>query len=359
MDQAPFLSICLPRGKSVRIDANLISYNLNDMVAYTRAAEAMGFDGIWTAETRSDPFLPLVLAAEHSRRMNLGTAIAVAFPRSPAILAYIAWDLARYSRGRFILGLGSQVRGHIERRFGVKWEKPIQKMRETVLAIRAFWDCWQHGTKLNFKGEFHRFNLMTPFFSPGAHDYPDIPIYVSAINRLMLQVAGEVCDGVLLHVLHTVPYLKEFALPQLQVGLDRSGRTREQLSLATSVFVIPNDDPKLAASAEAYVRSQLSFYMSTPAYKVVLELHGWGALSERLGRMARGGEWNEMPAHISDEILEACAVTGSWAELPCKIQRKYGDLLDRVSYYLPYVPGEHDEGWRRTVEGFRQLNQGS
>lgn len=340
----------------MKIDANLISHDLNEMAAYTRAAEAIGFDGIWTAETQSDPFLPLVLAAEHSQRMTLGTAIAVAFPRSPATLAYIAWDLARYSQGRFILGLGSQVRGHVERRFGVKWEKPTQKMRETVLAIRAFWDCWQQGTKLDFKGEFYRFNLMTPFFSPGPHDYPHVPIYVSAINRLMLQVAGEVCDGVHLHVLHTVPYLREFALPQLQVGLDRSGRSREQLSLATSIFVIPTDDPKLAAEAEAYVRSQLSFYMSTPAYKVVLDIHGWGGLSERLGRMARRGEWDAMPALITDEVMETCAVAGSWADLPGIIRRKYGDLLDRVSYYLPYVPGEHDDGWRQTVEGFKQLD---
>lgn len=337
----------------MKFDANLISHTLSDMVALTESAEAIGFDGIWTAETQADPFLPLVLAAEHSDKMTLGTAIAVAFARSPAVLAYMAWDMARYSQGRFVLGLGSQVRGHIERRFGVKWEKPVKKMRETILAIHAFWESWQHGTKLDFEGEFFRFNLMTPFFSPGPHEYAPVPIHLSAINRQMLRLAGELCDGVHLHVLHTVPYLKEFAIPHLEAGLAESGRSRDQLSLNCSLFVIPTDDPVQAARVEAYVRSQLSFYMSTPAYKVVLQLHGWEDLSRKLGRMARRGEWDQMPLVLSDEVMDSCVVTGKWAELPGLIRTKYGKLLDRVSYYLPFIPGESNDGWRASVDAFR------
>lgn len=339
----------------MKIDTWLLSHDLSEMAVYTKAAESVGFDGLWTAETSSNPFLPLTLAAEHSQHLELGTGIAVAFPRSPAILAYLAWDLARYSQGRFILGLGSQVRAHNERRLGVKWEKPVTKMRETILALRAFWDCWQNDVPLDFEGEFFKLNLMTPFFNPGPHNYPHIPVYISAINKQMLQLAGELCEGVHIHPVHTVRYLEEFALPHLETGLAKSGRSRHDITLASSLFVVPPDAPRQATSYEAYARQQLAFYMSTPAYRVVLELHGWGGVSQQLSRLARRGEWAEMPGLVTDEILDTFAVSGDWAELPDKVQQKYGDLLDRVSYYLPYVPGENDEGWRATIDGFSSV----
>jgi probable F420-dependent oxidoreductase len=341
----------------MKFDTTLLFHDLNEMAAYTEAAEALGFDGIWTAETKGDPFLPLVLAAEHSRRVNLGTAIAVAFPRSPATLAYIAWDLARYSQGRFILGLGTQVRAHNVLRFGVKWEKPVKKMRETILAIHAFWECWQNDKPLDFAGEFFKLKLMTPFFNPGPHDWPDVPIYVAAVNEQMLRLAGEVCDGVQIHAFHTVRYLEEYAMPHLETGLAKSGRSRQDFTVNTAVFAVPTDDPEYAAWAEAHVRQQLSFYMSTPAYKTVLDLHGWGETSRRLGELARHGQWDEMPELISDEMLDVFAVAGAWAELPGKIQQRYGRLLDRVSYYLPFVPGENDEDWQASIDGFRALQK--
>jgi probable F420-dependent oxidoreductase len=343
----------------MKFDVTLLSHQLQEMPNYAQTAESIGFDGVWTAETQNDPFLPLVLAAEHSKHLNLGTAIAVAFPRSPATLAYIAWDLARYSQGRFILGLGSQVRGHIERRFGVKWEKPVKKLREMILAIRAYWKCWQHGTRLDFAGEFFKVNLMIPFFNPGPIDHPHIPIFVSAINQQMLRMAGEVCDGVHIHALHTVKYLEEFALPRIQEGMERGGRSRDNFQVNTAVFVVPTDDPQLATQAEAHVRQQLSFYMSTPAYKIVLELHGWGALSQKLGMMARRGEWDDMPKMITDEVMDTCALIGTWAELPGKIHQRYGDLLDRVGYYLPFVPGQHEAGWRSSAAAFKLLRSTS
>ncbi|MCP4426724.1 MAG: TIGR03617 family F420-dependent LLM class oxidoreductase [Chloroflexi bacterium] len=337
----------------MKIDALLLTHNLKDMPTIAQAAEAVGFDGLWTAETQSDPFLPLVLAAEHSQRMSLGTSIAVTFPRSPGTLAYLAWDLARYSNGRFILGLGAQVRAHNERRFGARWEKPVRKMRETIEAVRAIWNCWQHDTPLRYEGEFFRLKLMTPFFSSGPLQTPPPPIYISAVNKMMLRLAGSHCEGVHLHALHTVKYLREFALPHIEEGFRRGGRKRADFSMSTGLFVVPTDDPK-AAEQEAFIRQQISFYMSTPAYKVVADLHGWNETAFRLSKLARRGDWDEMPKLVTDEMLAETAVTAPWADLPHLIHEKYGSLLDRVSYYLPFVPGKNDDGWRQTIAGFRQ-----
>ena len=341
----------------MKIDLTLLFHTLSDMPALVRAAEEIGFDGLWTAETNSDPFLPLTLAAEHSQTMSLGTGIAVAFPRSPTTLAHISWDLARHSNGRFILGLGTQVKAHNVLRFGVAWEKPLTKMRETIEAIRAVWDCWQNGTPLNYAGEFFRLRLMTPFFSPAPLHTPPPPIYIAAVNEKMLQLAGSHCDGVHLHPLHTVRYLQEFAHPNLAEGLKRNGRSRQDLTCAAGIFVIPTDGVKTADYYEAYVRQQISFYMSTPAYRVVVEMHGWEETAVQLSQMARRGDWSDMPAIISDEILAEFAVRGSWADLPALVRAKYDGLLDRVSYYLPFVPGEADEQWRATVQGFADVNK--
>jgi probable F420-dependent oxidoreductase len=258
----------------VKFDTTLLATNLSEIPQLTRQAEAIGFDGIWVSETAHDAFLPLVLVAEHSKRVTLGTSIAVAFPRSPAILAYIAWDLAKYSQGRVVVGLGTQVKGHNERRLGVKWEQPVAKLREVILAMRALWDCWQTGRKLNFRGEFFKLTLMTPFFDPGPHDYPDIPIYISAINKNMLQLAGELCQGVHIHPLHTARYIEEYALPHLETGLHKSGRQRAEIELSTTAFVVPTDDAEKAKEYEFGARQQISFYASTPSYRVVMELHG-------------------------------------------------------------------------------------
>lgn len=336
----------------MKFDLTLLSFDLESVSTLAQTAETFGFDGFWVAETKGDPFLGLTLAAEHTRHITLGTAVAVAFPRSPTTLAYIAWDLARYSHGRFILGLGTQVKAHNVLRFGVKWEKPVKKLSETIQAMRACWDCWQNDRPLDFVGEFFKLQLMTPFFNPGPHDYPQVPIYISAVNEQMLRLAGSQADGVHIHPVHTTKYLTEFAMPHLAEGWQRHGRSRDQFTLSAGVFVIPTDGTRPAAEYEAFVRQQLAFYMSTPAYKVVLELHGWDALSRQLSQLARDGEWAKMPALITDEVLETCALTGTWAELPAKVQAKYGRSLDRISYYLPYVPGEDDAGWQATIAGF-------
>ena len=341
----------------MKLDASLLVHDLGQMPALARFADETGFDGIWTFETAHEPFLPLVLAAEHSRNLSVGTSIAVAFARSPAILASISWDLARFSRGRFILGLGTQVKGHNERRFGVKWDRPVEKMREVILAVRAIWDCWQNKTRLNFQGEYFKLNLMTPFFSPAPHEYHRIPIFIAGVNRRMCQLGGELCEGFHVHPLHSARYLKEIVLPNVEQGLRQGGRQRTDIELSSSLFVIPTDDPQQAAKYESEVRQQISFYASTPPYRPVFELEGWGDVADRLKAMAARGRWNEMPAQITNDMLDRLALRGSWAELPGKILKKYSGLLDRVSYYFPVVPGENEAGWRVTVGGFKSKNK--
>ncbi len=338
----------------MKIDAALLVHDLNQMPAVARFADDAGFDGIWTFETSHEPFLPLVLAAEHSSRMSVGTSIAVAFPRSPTILAQIAWDLARFSRGRFILGLGTQVKGHNERRFGVKWENPVEKMREVILAVRAIWDCWQNRTRLNFQGQFFKLNLMTPFFSPEPHQYHRIPIFVAGVNRRMCQLAGELCEGFHAHPLHSARYLRERVLRNIEIGLMQSGRQRYSIEISSSIFVIPTDNPAEAAKYESEIREQISFYASTPPYRPVFDLEGWGNAADELKALASRGKWGEMPALITDEMLDRFALRGTWADLPEKVLKKYDGLLDRVSYYFPVVPGENEAGWRATVAGFKR-----
>ena len=205
----------------MKLDVAMLSHDLRTVPEYARKVEALGFDCLWSAETQHDPFLPLAAAATVTSRMRLGTSIAVAFPRSPMILAHTAWDLAKASGGRFILGLGSQVKGHNERRFSVKWESPAPRMREVVQALRAIWDCWQNGTKLNFKGQFYRFDLMTPFFNPGPIEHPGVPVYIAGVNQHMCRVAGEVCEGLHVHPFNSPKYLREYVQPAVERGAER------------------------------------------------------------------------------------------------------------------------------------------
>ena len=338
----------------MKIDVSLLAPQLDDMPALAAQAEALGFDGLWTAETAHDPFLPLTLAAAHSQHLSLGTGIALAFARSPGVLAYTAWDLARFSKGRFILGLGTQVQAHNERRLGAPWEQPVEKLREVILALRAFWDCWQHGTRLNFRGQFFKLTLMAPFFDPGPHQYPDIPIYLAGVNRRMCRLAGELADGLHVHPFHSARYLREVIKPAIEQGLADSGRVWNDIELASTVFVIPTDDSTQAENAERQARRQLAFYAGTPTYRRVLALHGWSTVSEQLGALAVRRKWDDMPALITDEMLDVFAVRGRWAELPSLLQAKYNGLLSRVSYYLPFVSGQNEAGWQATIAGFKR-----
>ena len=243
----------------MKFDTYLITNELQQMPALARSIEAAGFDGMWTAETSHNPFLPLTLAAEHTQRVSLGTAIAVAFARSPTALAHLAWDLQRYSQGRFLLGLGTQVKAHVVLRFGMRWEKPVRQLRETIEAMRAVWASWRAGgTSLNYRGEFYTLRLMTPFFAEPPLDYPDPPVYISAVNEQMLKLAGSLCDGVHIHPFHSPRYLREYAWPHLRDGMHAAGRSRMDFTAVAAVFAIPTDGRKPASDYARAVREQIA-----------------------------------------------------------------------------------------------------
>jgi probable F420-dependent oxidoreductase len=335
----------------VKLDTGLLVGSLADVPAAATVAEEMGFDALWSVETSHDPFLPLVLAAEHTSRIKLGTAIAVAFPRSPMVLAQIGWDLQAHSNGRFLMGLGTQVRGHNERRFGVKWEHPGPKLREMILMMRAIWDCWQHGTRPSFRGTFYNFTLMTPFFNPGPIAHPHVPIYIAGVNEYMCRLAGELCDGFHVHPLHSIRYLDEVVLPNLHKGFAKSKRSRSDITLSSTPFVITGRNRDEIEAAKAPVRQQIAFYASTPAYLSVLEVHGWGELGPRLTEMSKRGDWGAMANEITDEMLEVFATTGTQDEIADKVKARYTGYLDRLAFYFPFRVEESDR-WRPLVKAF-------
>lgn len=337
----------------MKFDAVLDADTPQQIHSISGAAEEIGFDCLWVPETRHEPFLQLALAADSTSTINLGTAIAVAFARSPMHMANVAWDMARYSQGRFILGLGTQIKPHIERRFAMPWSRPAARLREYILALRDIWDVWQNGGRLNFRGDFYKMTLMSPFFDPGPIDHPHIPIYMAGVNRRLCELAGELCDGFHVHPFHTPHYLSEYIRPWVAQGAEKAGRTINQVEFSSTVFAVVGDSEAERAISREAVRRQISFYASTPSYKPVLDLHGWGALSESLGRLAIRQRWGEMPALITDEMIEIFAVQGTWDEIGQRIGERYAGLLDRVTLYLPFIPGRQDEQWRRALRGLR------
>jgi probable F420-dependent oxidoreductase len=336
----------------LKLDTGLVTPSLSDVPAAARAAEEIGFDALWTAETSHDPFFPLVVAAQHTERVKLGTSIAVAFPRSPMVLAQIAWDLQALSKGRFILGLGTQVKGHNERRFGIRWEHPGPKLREMIQMIHAVWDCWQNGAKPSFVGRFYNFTLMTPFFNPGPIAWPKIPIYIAGVNEHMCRLAGELCDGFHIHPFHSIRYLKETVLPNIGKGANKAGRRPNDCALATTAFVITGANRDEIEVAKGPVRQQIAFYASTRTYIGVLEAHGWSDTCFRLSEKAAQGDWAGMANEITDEMLDVYAVTGTYDELAEKVKAKYDGILDRLAFYLPYARGREDARWRKMVAAF-------
>ena len=336
----------------MRLDTTLAVHDLRAVADYARIAEDIGFDALWTTETQHDPFLPLAVASTCTQRLNLGTAIAVAFPRSPTITAHTAWDLQTSSQGRFMLGLGTQVRGHNVRRFGVPWESPAKKLRELILALRAIWDCWQHGTPLQVAGEFYNLNLMIPEFSPEPQPYGHPPIYIAGVNPMMCRLAGEVADGFHVHPIHTIKYLEEVVLPNIATGAAKAGRSRKDVTLSSLVFVITGESPQEMAAARERVRAQVAFYASTRNYRLILDTHGWGETAVRLNRKAAQGAWDAMAEEITDEMLAVFAVEGTPDAIPDKLQAKYDGILDRITFYHPFQPSEHAERWRQFARAF-------
>jgi probable F420-dependent oxidoreductase len=313
-----------------------IGWNGDRAVEDAKEAEAAGYSGVWSAETSHDPFFPLLLAAEHTEHLELGTGIAVAFARSPMTTAVTAFDLQRFSHGRFMLGLGSQIKPHIEKRFSMPWSHPAARMREFILAMRAIWECWMEGTKLDFRGDFYSHTLMTPFFNPGPSDFGPPLVFLAAVGEKMTAVAGEVADGMLVHGFTTERYLREVTLPALEQGWAAGGKERSQFQLSLPAFIVTGADSEQTERAADAVRQQIAFYGSTPAYRGVLELHGWGDLQTELNGLSKQGSWEEMGRLITDEILQTFAIVAEPADVPKQLLARFGDVVDRLSFYAPY-----------------------
>lgn len=331
----------------MKVDALMLAADTPSVAALAGRVEALGCHALLTAEIKHDPFLPLAIAVEHTTTLGLGTCVAVGLPRSPTHLAQTANDLQRNSQGRFTLGLGSQIRPHVENRFGATWSKPVAQMRELIAAVRAVWDCWNDGKRLSFTGDYYELSLMTPVFHPGPNPYGPPPVFLGAVGPAMAQLAGEVADGLYGHAFATDRSLRENTIPALERGLARSGRTRADVEVSVPVFLVSGAGDEELESAERAIRDQLAFYGSTPAYRNVLEIHGWGDLQRDLHALSKDGRWSEMSPLISDEILDAFALRGSPAEVATEVHRRYGGLIDRVAFP---VPAHHDLGhWAEVV----------
>jgi probable F420-dependent oxidoreductase len=337
----------------MRIDGGIMTGDLRDVGRLARHAEAMGYDGIWTAEAGHDPYLPCALAAAATERVSIGTNIAVAFPRSPLVHAQVAWDLQAASRGRFILGLGTQVKGHNERRYSTPWDAPGPRLREMIQLIRHIWDVWQTGARPGFRGTYYQFSLMTPFFSPAPLEWPNIPIYIAGVNPYICRLAGELADGLHVHPFHSIKYLQDTIFPNLHAGLQKAGRQRRDVTLTTSAFVITGQTREDIERARQGVRQQIAFYASTRTYGGVLEAHGWGHVSAQLNERAARGDWAGMASLITDEMLAVYALEGPWDEVPSLVKRKYDGVLDRIAFYSPVRPGGDDAAWRQLIAACR------
>ncbi|HEY4625830.1 MAG TPA: TIGR03617 family F420-dependent LLM class oxidoreductase [Blastococcus sp.] len=336
------------------LDAALLSTGIDDVPATARDLESRGYAGVWASEADHDPFLPLLSAGQATSRLQVGTAIAVAFARSPMTLAMTAHDLQRYTRGRFVLGLGTQVRAHVERRFSMPWSAPVERMREYVGALRAIWSAWQDGTRLRFQGEHYRHTLMTPMFSPAAHEWGGPPVHVAAVGPVMTRLAGEIADGLLAHGFTTARYLRERTLPALEEGLAVAGRSRADVTVSLPGLVVSGRTDAERAEAAAAVRATIAFYGSTPAYRPVLELHGWDSLGDELHALSVGrreDKWTAMRDLIDDEVLDTFAVVADPDDLSARVRERYSGLVDRFSVYASY-PAPLDL-WDPLVAAFR------
>ena len=318
----------------MKVDHHMTSFGA-DVVEEARQAEEFGYAGASLSETDHDPFLSLPFAATATSSIQLGTGIAIAFARSPMTMAVLANDAQLITGGRFQLGLGSQIKAHIVRRFSMPWSRPADRMREYIAALRAVWACWNDGTKLDFTGDFYTHTLMPPFFNPGPNPYGTPKVALAAVGTRMVEVAGEMADGILCHGFSTERYLREVTLPALARGSRRADEGR-RCEVNVAPFVVTGTNEEEFAAATSAVRKQIAFYGSTPAYRGVLELHGWGELQTELQTMTRENRWDQMGAVIDDEILNAFAIVGEPDEIGPKALERFGDLASRMVFYTPY-----------------------
>ena len=315
----------------MRVLNTLPQADLRTTAASAIASEAAGYDGLLTMENKHDPFLAHAIAAVNTDRVELGTSVAIAFPRSPMVVANLSWDLQNASRGRFVLGIGPQIRPHNEKRFSVPWTAPAPQLREYVQALRAIWTTWEKGTKLDFRGQHYTFTLMPPYFVPPSTGQKMVPVTLAAVGEHSLRLAGEVGDGIRLHGFCTRRYIEEAIIPRVQEGMARTGRTREHFEITGGGFVATGKDAEDTAKAFEIVRGRVAFYGSTPGYWPVLDLHGYGDLGRELNTMSKAGKWDEMSARVSDDLVHLFAAVGTHKEIAGKIAERFGGLSDAIN----------------------------
>ena len=315
-----------------RVLYHLNTSNLKGVAEEAEWAESMGYDGLCTEDAAHDPMLPLMMAASKTSRVTLEPRVAIAFPRSPMVIAYTARDLQDYSGGRFRLGLGTQVKGHIQRRFSTEWTSPGPRMREYVQSLHAIWKSWETGDGLSYHGEHYNFSLMTPFFSPGRSEQPRPPVFISAVNPYNCQVAGEICDGIALHPITSPKYLKEVIKPSLAVGAAIGNRDPSDINLSSSAFVVTGSNQAAMDANKESVKKQLAFYFSTRSYSKVLEVHGFEDLGLWLHEMSLKQQWDQMSGVITDEILDVFAIVGGYSEIPALMKERFEGQIDEVVF---------------------------
>ncbi len=336
----------------MKVTAALDTNKLSEISEQAARAEALGFDSLALAELTVDPFLSSTLAAQHTSHAEIKTAIAVAFPRSPMTTAYMAWNIQQLAGGRFELGLGTQVKGHNERRFSTPWVSPGPRLKEYIVSLRAIWDTWQNGTPLDYHGKFYNFSLMIPVFDPGPIPQPRIPISISAVNKYMLKLGGEVADGIQLHSFCTPKYVHEVVLPTVEEGARKAGRSLQDVAVTGGCFIVADTPGKdLDAQVES-LRERIAFYASTRTYKSVMDVHGWGDVTLDLHRLSLKGKWKEMTVLITDEMVEAFAIFGAYDALPGLIEKRYGGWASSVSLGVPDGP---DDGVKQAIEKIKQI----
>ncbi len=324
----------------MKVDARLDVSTIDEMTTAVRQREVEGYAGLWTSETSHDPFLPLMVAAQHTESIQIGCAVAVAFARNPMTIANLAHDLQMYSCGRFTLGLGTQVKPHIERRFSMPWSHPAERMTEFVLAVRAILNAWETGKPLAFEGKFYSHTLMTPMFTPSAHGYGPPQIIMAGVGERMIEAAGSTADGILLHAFSTPDYIRQCVLPLVSRGLATRGGSREDFEISCRGFLVTGRDERELNMAKEAVRERIAFYGSTPAYRPVLEHHGWGALGEQLHGLSKSSDvdrWTKMAGLVDDDVVNTFAVVAEPDRAGLEITRRYVGVADRFWFYTPYA----------------------
>ena len=332
----------------MRVTYRLSSKELAGIPAEASWAESMGYDGVSSNETAHDSFMPLVLAATATSRVTLETRVAIAFPRSPMVVAYTSRDLQDLSKGRFRLGLGTQVKGHIERRFSSTWASPGPKLREYVESLHKIWDCWDDGSRLDYQGKHYRFSLMTPFFSPGPSEYPHPEIFTAAVNGYNCLVAGECSDGLMLHSLVSPEYVRQVVLPNVAEGARRAGRSVDDVTIVGNGFIVTGPNQAAIREAAEETRKRIAFYSSTRTYFPVLECHGFEDIGKQLHALSREGRWDDMTALVPDEMLNALSIIGEYDEIPGMFKERYGSMVDEMHFTIE-TSGDAEEAQLRRI----------